>query len=266
MEEYVHGYSETEARRLSDQANTLAEFLHPAISFPAGSRILEAGCGVGAQTVILAAKSPGAHITSFDISPESVERTREKVTQAGLSNVAVETADLFDLPYEDESFDHLFICFVLEHLQNPAGALLKLKRVLKRGGGVTVIEGDHGSYYCHPRSREADLTVQCLVEIQARKGGNSLIGRELYPLLSGAGFESVKVSPYLVYVDSSKPDLVDGFTRKTFTAMVEGVKEEALAMDLIDEETWNKGIADLYRTTREDGTFCYTFFKGTAVK
>jgi hypothetical protein len=70
----------------------------------------------------------------------------------------------------------------------------------------------------------------------------------------------------MVYVDSSKPDLVEGFTKRTFIAMVEGVKEQALSLGLIDRKTWDKGIADLYRTTEKDGTFCYTFFKGKGMK
>jgi ubiquinone/menaquinone biosynthesis C-methylase UbiE len=266
METYVHGYSSTEACRLKDQANTLAELLHQTTSFPAGSRVLEAGCGVGAQTVILARNSPGACITSFDRSRESVERARERLQEQGLSNVTLEVADIFSLPYREESFDHLFVCFLLEHLQDPLGALSKLKQVLRRGGSITVIEGDHGSYYCHPRSHVADLAVRCLIEVQARKQGNSLIGRELYPLVTRAGFRAVSVSPCMVYVDSSRPDLVEGFTKKTFIAMVEGVKEEALSLKFIDEETWNKGISALYRSTEDDGTFCYTFFKATALR
>jgi cyclopropane fatty-acyl-phospholipid synthase-like methyltransferase len=55
---YVHGYTDIEARRLADQANMLARLLHADISFPAGSRVLEAGCGIGAQTIHLAANSP----------------------------------------------------------------------------------------------------------------------------------------------------------------------------------------------------------------
>ena len=55
-----------------------------------------------------------------------------------------------------------------------------------------------------------------------------MIGRELFPLLCKAGFKSVRVSPRMVYVDSSRPELVDGFTRKTFTAMIEGVRDAAL--------------------------------------
>ncbi|MFJ6773529.1 hypothetical protein ACIQOV_21670, partial [Kitasatospora sp. NPDC091257] len=49
--DYVHGYARTEARRLGDQADTLADLLHAGTAYPAGSRVLEAGCGVGAQTV-----------------------------------------------------------------------------------------------------------------------------------------------------------------------------------------------------------------------
>jgi ubiquinone/menaquinone biosynthesis C-methylase UbiE len=266
MEKYVHGYSEVEAERLKDQANTLVELLHPPVPFPAGSRVLEAGCGVGAQTVILAGRSPDAHFTAIDVSQNSVERTREKLRIEGLSNVTVEVADIFSLPYSEESFDHVFVCFLLEHLQDPVKALLNLRRVLKTGGSITVIEGDHGSYYCHPRSKEADLAVQCLIEVQERKRGNSLIGRQLYPLLNAAGFRTVRVLPRMVYVDSSRPELVEGFTKKTFIAMIEGVKAEALGLSLIDEATWNRGITGLYRATHQDGTFCYTFFRAVALK
>jgi hypothetical protein len=68
----------------------------------------------------------------------------------------------------------------------------------------------------------------------------------------------------MVYVDASRPQLVDGFTRKTFNAMVEGVRNDAIARGLIDPDSWNRGIRDLHRTTERDGAFCYTFFKAAA--
>ena len=61
-------------------------------------------------------------------------------------------------------------------------------------------------------------------------------------------------------------DLVDSFTRKTFTWMVEAVREEALAARIIDAATFDAGIRDLYRAAEPDGVFCYTFFKGVAAK
>jgi hypothetical protein len=70
----------------------------------------------------------------------------------------------------------------------------------------------------------------------------------------------------MVYVDADRPALVDGFTRKTFTAMVEGVAEQAVGQGLIDEATSAAGISDLFRTAEDDGTFCYRFFKAVGFR
>lgn len=263
---YVHGYTARENARLLDQATTLAEILHSDTLYPAGNHVLEAGCGVGAQTVILAGNSPDARFTAIDRSRESLRAARERVSSRGVTNVTFHQGDIFHLPYGENTFDHAFLCFVLEHLPNPIEALRCLRRVLKPGGTITVIEGDHGSTYFHPDSHAARKAIQCLVDIQAGMGGNALIGRQLYPLLRKAGYQDVRVSPRMVYVDSSKPGLVEGFTKNTFTAMVEGVKEQAMRLGLMDEADWERGIQDLYRTTRKDGTFVYTFFKGKAWK
>jgi len=263
---YVHGYTARESVRLVDQATTLADILHSDTFYPAGNLVLEAGCGVGAQTIVLARNSPNAKFTAVDLSEESLRAANERVSSQGFTNVTFHRSDIFHLPYEDDSFDHLFLCFVLEHLPDPVEALLCLRRVLKPGGTITVIEGDHGSTYFHPESSAARKTIQCLVDIQAGMGGNSLIGRELYPLLKKSNYDGVLVSPRMIYVDSSKPDLVEGFTKNTFIAMVEGVKEQAMRSRLMEEAEWDRGIRDLYRTTGEDGTFIYTFFKGKALK
>jgi len=263
---YVHGYEARENERLVDQATTLADILHSDIVYPAGSKVLEAGCGVGAQTIILAHNSPNAKFTSIDVSKESLRAAKERVSSQGFVNVTFQQSDIFHMPYDDNSFDHLFLCFVLEHLSNPIEALLCLRRVLKPGGTITVIEGDHGSTYFHPDSPGARKTIQCLVDIQADMGGDSLIGRRLYPLLNKSNYNNVNVSPRMIYVDSSKPVLVEGFTKDTFIAMVKGVKEKAIRSGLMEEADWDQGIRDLYRTTEEDGTFIYTFFKGKASK
>ena len=261
---YVHGYDSRESIRLQDQASTLADLLHSDTSFPAGSRVLEAGCGVGAQTSILAGNSAGAEIIAIDVSEASLAEAQNKFDSAGITNVSLIQTDIFNLPFETASFDHVFVCFVLEHLTNPIEALKCLKKVIKPNGTITVIEGDHGSVYFHPESRNAHRAINCQIALQAREGGNALIGRELYPLLTKAGFRNCRVSPRMVYVDSSRPHFVEGFTKNTFTAMIEGIREKALAAGIMDRESFDKGIRDLYRTAESDGVFCYTFFKAFA--
>ena len=261
--DYVHGYDRRANVRLQDQADALVDLLHSDTAYPNGSTVLEAGCGVGAQTTTLARRSPGARIVSVDIAADSLAAARAKVEAAGLSNVSFQQADIFALPFEPASFDHVFVCFVLEHLSRPLEALERLKPLVKPGGTVTVIEGDHGSTYFHPDSAAAYDAIRCQIELQRVAGGNANIGRELYPLLRQAGLRNVRVSPRMVYVDSSRPYLVDGFTRKTFTAMIEGVRENAIRAGLISPERFDEGVRALYRTAEADGVFCYTFFKGT---
>jgi SAM-dependent methyltransferase len=262
---YVHGYGAREAQRLQDQASTLAGLLHWDTVYPAGSAVLEAGCGTGAQTVTLATQSPGALFTSIDISDASLAQARKAVEAAGVTNVSLDQADIFKLPFPPQSFNHAFLCFVLEHLSRPQDALAVLRSMLKPGGSITVIEGDHGSAYFHPESACAREAIQCQVTLQARAGGDALIGRRLYPLLKEARFEDIRVSPRMVYADASKPELVDGFTRRTFTAMIEAVREPALGAGLIEAARFDEGITGLHRAAGDDGVFCYTFFKAVAV-
>jgi ubiquinone/menaquinone biosynthesis C-methylase UbiE len=258
--DYVHGYTPAETRRLTDQAQTLADLLHAGTAYPPGSRVLEAGCGVGAQTVQLVTRSPGIDLVSVDVSEESLAQAKARVTEAAPdARVDWRHADLHEL--KNEEFDHVFLCFVLEHLPNPHDALVRLRARLKPGGTITVIEGDHQSAFFHPRSPEAQAVIDCLVDLQAGSGGDALIGRRLQPLLKDAGYDDVRAWPCTVYADETLPHLVDGFTRKTFIAMVESVRERAIAAGMRTPAEWAQGIRDLAKAAEPGGTFHYTFFK-----
>lgn len=266
-ERYVHGYSDREAERLSDQAGTLADLLHCDTSYPGGRLVLEAGCGVGSQSRILVSTSPDARIVSLDISRDSLLQARATIESLNALNMRFLQADIFRLPFDDETFDDIFVCFILEHLHKPVSALAEFRRVLKKDGTITVIEGDHGSCYFYPETVDALRAWRCLIDVQASIGGNSLIGRQLYPLIKSAGFRNLSVSPRMVYSDEIHPDMMEGFVRRTIIPMVEGVRDQAIAAGMMDRESWDKGIADLHRTAIPPvGTFCYTFFKATAVR
>ena len=262
--QYVHGYSVRESLRLQAQASTLEGLLHADTSFPAGSLVLEAGCGIAAQTVPLAKNSPEAQILAVDISATSLSRAAQTIRQQGIKNVRFVQADLYQLPFKKAVFDHIFLCFVLEHVADPVKLLARLKATLAPGGTLTVIEGDHGSAYFYPRSADAMQAILCQIKLQARAGGDAQIGRQLFPLCASAGYQNIRVSPRMVYVDRSHPELAEGFTKHTFTAMIEGIREEALREGMIDRSTMDRGIQALYRTAAADGVFCYTFFKAFA--
>jgi tRNA G46 methylase TrmB len=84
---YVHGYSGREAMRLNDQADTLDEIIHNDSFFEPGSIVLEAGCGVGAQTKIIAQKNSEAIFVCIDLSRESLGEANQLIQSLNITNV-----------------------------------------------------------------------------------------------------------------------------------------------------------------------------------
>lgn len=264
---YVHGYSGRETQRLLEQSLILEELLHEGSSYPPGSRVLEVGCGVGAQTSILARRNPGIKLTSIDISEESVAKASRLVSELGLEQVDVLRADLFDQPFEAASFDHVFVCFVLEHLDDPVKALGIMKKLLVKGGSLTVIEGDHGSGFWTPESLPSRMAWKGLIDSQKNLGHDPNIGRRLYPLLKAAGFEPEYVSPRPMYADQSNPVLLDGAVNKIITPMVFSAEQQVLEEKLVDPAVWKQGLEDLSRlASHQDASFFYTWFKAMALQ
>jgi SAM-dependent methyltransferase len=265
-QDYVHGYAAAESRRLDDQAATLEDLLHHDTAYLPGSVVLEAGSGVGSQTIPLLRRNPKVRLTCVDIAAGSLAEARARILAAALPLPVFQQADLRALPFADGAFDHAFVCFVLEHLAEPEMVLSELRRVIRPGGSLTVIEGDHGSTLFHPDDEAARAAVACQVALQRAAGGDADIGRRLYPLLERVGLRDVRVRPRLVYVDASRPAMVEQFIRRTYVAMVAGVRDEAIRTGLTDAARFEAGLRGLHRTTESDGVFCYTFFKAVGFK
>lgn len=264
---YVHGYSQRETQRLYEQAEILEKILHTGIVFTAGVKVLEAGCGVGAQTRLLLKRNPEAEFTCIDISEKSIATAKKLKGKGGFENVTFQQANIHKLAFTDELFDHIFICFVLEHLDDPVKALKELKRVLKPNGTMTCIEGDHGSCFWYPETPESIAAWNGLIAAQCAYGHQPNIGRTLTPLLTEAGFKIQSCEPVWLYADRFKPDLRDGIVNHIIVPMVQSAQEKILKDNLVSKDIYQKGIADLSRVDQiDEGTFFYTWFKAVARK
>lgn len=263
---YVHGYSDRETQRLYEQAEILEDILHCDTAYSPGTRVLEAGCGVGAQTRLLRKRSPQAIFTCIDISPDSLARAALLKDTPGFEHVTFQQADIHRLQFADAAFDHIFVCFVLEHLDDPVAALTELKRVLRPGGTLTVIEGDHGSCFWHPETPDSRAAWAALIAAQQAHGHDPLIGRRLTPLLTAAGFDVQSCRPAFLYADRFAPALRDGMVNHIIVPMVRSARDQILADNILTADTFEKGcIAIAQSDTSPEGTFFYTWFKTVAI-
>lgn len=263
---YVHGYNDRETRRLLEQSLILEELLHSGTRYLEGGRILEAGCGVGAQTMILARRNPGIDLISMDISATSIRKAEPLVRQAGYRNVTFLQGDIYNSGFGPASFDHIFVCFLLEHLPDPCGALRIMINLLRKGGTITVIEGDHGTGVWTPETEDARRAWDCLIQSQQYLGHDPFIGRRLFPLLKSAGFQDIEVTPRPVYADPSNQELLEGVVNRIIAPMVLSAGDRVLEQQLLTREDWEKGLQDISNVASSDeGTFFYTWFKGCGI-
>lgn len=106
-----------------------------------GMTVLEIGPGNGTYSVAAArGLLPGGRLVSVDIEPKMLARLQRKAQAAGLTNVEMRLADVCHLPYEDGSFDAIFMIAVIGELPDPHQALLEFHRVLKEGGTLALSE------------------------------------------------------------------------------------------------------------------------------
>ncbi len=188
--EYVHGYATPEQQRLVVQAEHWRhDLIVDGTTLEPGTRLLEIGCGVGAVMAVLGEEFPGIALTGVDVEAKQLEFARTHLAEAGIEATLLQ-ADALALPFGDESFDHVWMMWFLEHLADPVAALREARRVLAPGGAITAIEVDYSTCHSDPSTASIEALVSAMVEGMAASG-RSDAGTHLPRWLSEAGFSDV---------------------------------------------------------------------------
>jgi ubiquinone/menaquinone biosynthesis C-methylase UbiE len=157
-----------------------------------GMKVLDIACGPGFTACELA-KATGAdgHVTGVDINEELIAVAHQAKASEKVENVSFSTGNVYELTLPENGFDFVYARFVFQHLEKPQLALKNILRVLKPGGILCVLDIDDNWTSFAP---ESDAFVQFIRKSgagQKRKGGNRLIGSQLFGMLSEAGYQKV---------------------------------------------------------------------------
>ena len=193
---YTHGHHESVLRTHAWRTvENSAAYLVPHLR--AGASVLDVGCGPGTVTVDLAHRVAPGRVVGVDLSPEVVARAAREARGAGAPgavDVEFVVADLFALPFADDSFDVVHAHQVLQHVHDPVGALVEMRRVARPGGVVAVREVDYGATAWAPSSTGLERWIDVYDRVHRANGGEPDAGRHLRGWALAAGFAEVTSS------------------------------------------------------------------------
>ena len=260
---YLHGFSSVEQERLFQQARFAEHKIHQKINFSEVEKLLEVGCGVGAQTDILLRRYQEMHVTGIDLNDSQLEACKQHLDNKPMfkDRYDIKKMNAEKMTFKKATFDGAFLCWVLEHVPNPQNVLSELRRVLIPGSKVIVNEVMNHSFFLDPYSPHLWKYWQAFNDFQYENAGDPFVGAKLGNLLNSLGFREIKSTVVNWHLDNRHPD-----KRKQ---MIEFWKDLCLSASdtlleagVVDQETVDLAGQEMEGVSRNpNSVFMYSFMQ-----
>ncbi|MBK8170411.1 MAG: methyltransferase domain-containing protein [Sandaracinaceae bacterium] len=209
------------------------------VGLPTAGVLLDVGCGPGSVAQRLQKARPAMRVVGIDVEPQMVKLA----SQRGLPCA---TASALALPFADDVFDAIHTRFVLRHLSDAKAAVNALRRSLKPGGCLAVLDADDDTLIMHPAQDAFRRAYEARGAGARRRGADPNIGRKLGALLRTNGFSDVRIHPFYVHTGAcSREDLA-----QLLSAWLQGIEPDVLAPDDV-----KRGAAELAAWTHDQDAF-----------
>jgi ubiquinone/menaquinone biosynthesis C-methylase UbiE len=224
-----------------------------------GERLLEVGSGSGILCRMLASKlQPGGQIAGVDISPEMTAQAQKYALSEGInSGIAFETGTAEALPYLNASFNCAIAARLLLHAANPDAVIQEMKRVVKPGGRVVMMDWDFETVTVDHPDRE--LSRRILHWRNDHHGGNNWSGRQLWRRMRAGGIQNLSVHPWVSVTHHER----DGLTQSLWRAAQ--VACEGGAISPAEQEAWTLELKSRIKAGTFFASIVYFIVKGTMV-
>jgi ubiquinone/menaquinone biosynthesis C-methylase UbiE len=263
---YLHGFSETEQQRLRTQAEFAEYTIFQNINFSGAGKILEVGCGVGAQTEILLRRFPKIHVTGVDLNEKQLEAASKYIGSLPGAKGRFEfhkmSAD--NLTFGPQCFDGAYLCWILEHVPNPAQVLSEVRRVLRPGSEIVVTEVMNSSFFLDPYSPHVWKYWMAFNDFQHHQAGDPFIGAKLGNLLTQVGYHQVKTEVKTWHFDNRQP-AVRKQAIHFWSDLLLSAADKLLEEKYVDQEVVTKMKEELSRVANDpNAVFMYSFMQAKA--
>jgi ubiquinone/menaquinone biosynthesis C-methylase UbiE len=214
------------------------------------SSILDVGCGFGLETERLARLvAPGRPVAGIDESAHFIDVAKRRAAAAGL-HIDYRAGLAEKLPYADASFDHVRAERLLIYLTDVGRALSEMKRVLKPGGVMAIIEPDFGTTTVNVSDRALVRRVMAHEADTAVK--QSWLPGQLTAMLTRAGLRDIAVNTRVVIFPQD-------LGAEYFASTAENAQKDGAISDA-ERAAWDAEIASLHRAGALFGTVDYFLF------
>ena len=234
QERYIHDYESAASKEIFGRrsADVHGAFFLPYLK--PGMSLLDSGCRQGSITLGFAEVVSPGHVIGMDVEESQVEIARSNAETLGLSNVTFETANIYELPYDDNSFDAVFSHAVFEHIYEPVKVLQEMRRVLKPGGVIGIGASDWAGTLVSPPSETIYDAFDIYFKFREFSGGNPFIGRTLRALLRESGFINTQAfASYDSFANGGTGETVSNMMVDEFTGPA--ISELAISMAWADQ-------------------------------
>lgn len=263
---YLHGFSTEEQDRLKQQAKFSEHKVYQDINLSRVKKLLEVGCGVGAQSEIIMRRNPDLHLTGIDLNEKQLATARHNLESLELAKGRFELKKMNaqEMKFDSNSFDGAFLCWVLEHVPTPKNVLSEVRRVLKPGSVVYITEVLNSSFFLDPYSPNVWKYWMAFNDYQFDNAGDPFVGAKLGNLLLELGFKDIKTKVKNWHLDNRNPELRKE-TIDYWTNLLMSAKEQLVKDEYIDQETADNAYLELKKVARDpNAVFYYSFIQAEA--
>lgn len=242
--DYAYAGKLEEAARLEAQAIAYGRVLEKELeimNLKPGMKVLDAGCGTGAISRMIAQKVSPGEVYGIDIDPVFISEAKKLAKKKGIENIEFELDNVDDLKFDNNTFDVVYCRLVLMHVKNPVKTVIELKRATKKNGFIAVSDNDDGSVLTYPPMPKAMGMWTKFGELAETRGEDRYIGRKLFSILSLAGLASIKIFPIPWFATQETPELLKMFVSVP-VQIIESSKEALISQGYTTAKEYEEGM------------------------